>query len=229
MSVAYGIDMYGVQDPLGELAGTLSMENRTELNEVMGQAVAILVKQHLTDYSQDHGNALGGKRTFFYRDAAMSTNSDADQSGATVTVAKRGIRLQFYGGTVLPGRNPSSLTGKPTTKLTIPAAAEAHGKRASEFPNLVALWGKNGPYALAEKLVTRKLPKSGKLKKGESAFLSRGKLKGVKGGKLLFWLVDSATVGEHPDILPDEAAIGTAATEAGWRYIFRKLGRRGST
>ncbi len=231
MSVAYDVGLVESGDPLGLLAQGLSYQKREELHSVMGHAVALLWKKHLVEYSENNPNLLGGKRTFFYRDAALSARSEATQSSAVVTVSQTGIKLQFYGGTVEPGKNTSSYSGKPTSKLSIPAVAEAHGKRASEF-DLIALWGHNGPYALAERITRRALgnKKPKKLKKDETTYITPGgKLKGATGGRIMFWLADSATIKPHPEIIPDEAAITTAAIEAGWKFILRHRGKAGST
>lgn len=216
----------GFGEQLNAIAQTLSEEGREGLHFAMAYGVAAQVKQHLNDYSAENPNKLGGKRTFFYRDAAMGTAAYATSAEGAVTVAKTGIKLQYYGGTVVPGRNPSSFSGKPTRFLTIPAVAEAYGRRASEVDNLVMLWGKNGPYALAEKIERRTLPKRGKLKKDESAYVSRGVLKGVRGGRVMFWLARSVTVGPHPEILPTDDEMSATAISSGWKFILSAAGKQ---
>lgn len=242
MSLVTSIHAQGHGDSslLDGIAQALAPERRAELHEVMGLAVRDLVKAHLVEYDANHSNALGGKRTHFYGDAARATASYADSSEAVVTVARLGIRLQYYGGVVKAGKNPSSYSGKPTRFLTIPAVAEAHGTRASEWPNLTFTITDRGP-ALAEaaatpvKMVTRrgtsKFKRLGKEEKvswktrGYEPALSFGGQAGSVGGRVIFWLARSVTVGPHPDILPDEANIRAEAVSAGWRWIMRKQGK----
>lgn len=228
MSIALDLN---VQDTgsatLAAVAEAGSPEFLERLHGVMAAAVAKQVREHLVGYSQDHPNKLGGKRTFFFRDAAMSTAHYATSAEGTVTVAKTGIRLQYYGGTVEPGRNPSSKGGKPTRFLTIPACAEAYGRRASEIPNLTVLFGRKGPYALVEESATRLLGKGKSLNKGESYVVKRGDLKAARGGRIMFWLAASATVGPHPEILPLPGDMASAAVAAGVKFMLMDAKAKG--
>lgn len=158
---------------------------KKEIGQVIGAHVANLVQAHLMRYNKEHPNALGGPRTNYYAKAAKSTHWQTTGDGVKVSVPHVGIGLLYYGGTVRPGKGISSKTGKPTRRLTIPAIAAAHGKSAAEFNDLVPLYGKKGPYALAHK--------------------------GTK--TVVFWLAKKATIGPHKDLLPTTKQVKEAMRE----------------
>lgn len=102
----------------------------------MGASVAELIRRHLVEKDQTP-NQLGGRRTHFYAAAAQQTFWTAAEDHAEVTVAKDGIRQRLLGGTIRPVNAKA---------LTIPIAAEAYGRRASEFgPELRLLKSNGGP------------------------------------------------------------------------------------
>lgn len=135
-------------------------------------------------------NAIGGPRTNYYSDAAKATNFSVSGDTVTITVAQVGIALHYYGGTITPGKNNSYLGNGSTKYLTIPARPEAHGKRASDFPDLVVLWGKKGPYGL-----------------GIVEKVGVGVLAGKPTNQVYFWLVKSATIAADPTIVPSQEAL----------------------
>jgi hypothetical protein len=126
------------------------MQRQTTVNEVMAAAVVSLFRRHFDDMDRSRPNSLGGKRTHYWGQASDSVHHDnITPDGFDVDVTHVGVRLHWLGGTVRPGVGISFVTGRPTRMLTIPVDAEAHGRRAKEFENLVVLWGRNGPWALA--------------------------------------------------------------------------------
>lgn len=135
-------------------------------------------------------NAIGGPRTNYYSDAGKSTNFKVNGDTVTITVAQVGIALHYYGGTITPGKTNSYLGNGTTKYLTIPARPECHGKRASDFPDMVVLWGKKGPYGL------------GMIAKG---FF--GTAQGKPISTVYFWLVKSATIAPDPTIVPSQEAL----------------------
>jgi hypothetical protein len=92
--------------------------------------------------------------------------------------------------------------------LTIPAIAEAYARRSNEFEGKLEMLFKKGgvPFALAEKV-------PGKGKKGKTA------------GLIFYWLVKSATIGPHPDMLPTMDEI----TEAAMKSINDLVVKEGTT
>lgn len=135
-------------------------------------------------------NALGGPRTNYYSDARKATNYTVSGDTVTIVVAQIGMALHYYGGTVSPGVN-NSYGGNGSTKyLTIPATPEAHGKRASDFSDLVVLWGKKGPYGL-----------------GIMERVGFGTVATKPTAKVYFWLVKKATIKPDPTVIPDESSL----------------------
>lgn len=113
----------------GSLPGMfLAAESGTRqhaLKQAIGGAVQREFQDHLRRLDAQRPNQLGGVRTHFYGDAAQATFFAVTNDGATVTVAQQGFRQRVLGGTIRPVRSKW---------LTIPARAEAHGKRAGKFP-----------------------------------------------------------------------------------------------
>ena len=179
-----------------------------QLNSAAGSAAQRTVQRHLGQLDAERANKLGGKRTHFFASAARGTTYKADKDGVVVSIQKLGIRLQYEGGTVKPVNSKY---------LTIPARAEAHGKRAGEFDNLELLWGRNGPYALAERASQSVNFKA----KGDSESLSTTKGR-KKGGGVFFWLCKSATLQPDPDIIPSEQSLSQAVKFGVYDYLNRK-------
>ncbi len=218
----------GGQARLAKVVQELGDQGRERIHAQMGRAVRDLVKEHLTEYDAGHRNPLDGQRTHWFQDAAMATASYADADAATVTVTQLGIRLSYYGGTVTPGKHPSSHSGKPTQFLTIPACAEAYGRRASKFPRLqfAVLGGKPALVeAEATELKVKRTKGAKTLVPKHTAFGAAGST----GGRVMFWLARSVTVGPHPDLLPPEHEIRQAAVSAAWDMVQHVAGSEAVT
>lgn len=102
------------------------------LSLVMARAMGILVKDHLVALNAERGRS--GRN--WYARAARSVTTRAAGGFALVSVTQIGMRLRYYGGTVRAGKNISTVTGKLTRFLTIPASPETAGMRAGEFNDL---------------------------------------------------------------------------------------------
>jgi hypothetical protein len=162
---------------------------------VAGRAATNVLRAHLFARNADKPNALGGKRTNYYAQAARSTSYAFDGDDAVVvSINQIGIRLRYYGGTVKP---------RTAKFLTIPVAPEAHGKRAREFGNLEVVFGAKGqPIGLALKVTStttrrRRAGESGPLNPFERQIGNKR-----NAGKLLYRLVKSATFAADPTVLP---------------------------
>ncbi len=172
-----------------------------------GQSVMRQILDHLTALDEERPNALGGRRTHFYGKAGKSTSYETTDTGAMVSISSVGIAQRYFGGEIKPG------PGK--KYLTIPARAEAHGRRAGEFNNLQILFGRNGPYALAERdsmeLRRRRMTK----RKGGVKAVRRWFAHGAEpGGGIFFWLVKSVTQQPDPTVLPEVSAMEETAMSA---------------
>jgi len=159
---------------------------------VMGRAVVNLERAHLFEANRTRPNALGGRRTNFYAQAARATSFALDGDDAViVSISQIGIRQRYYGGTI---------RAKKSKFLTIPVAPEAYGKRAREFQNLELVFGPNGvPWALATKGDRRvQITQNAKGKTVKKMIGRRG--------VILFRLVKSVTQAADPSVLatPDQ-------------------------
>jgi len=208
MSIATTIRLTGGTPALSRMMALA--KDKAAMNEIIGRSIANLVKRHLSDYDKAHPNAMGGKRTHFFAQAARSTFSHGDATGATVSINHVGIRLQWLGGTVYPGRHASCHSGKPTRFLTIPAIAEAYGTHACEWTNLV-FSRVEGRSALVEKEPGAAEKKGRKSKKQAQPSHARA----------IFWLIRKATIKPHPDVLPTEQAYIAAARASLKSYLTR--------
>jgi hypothetical protein len=172
----------------------------------IGRAVVQLVQQHFLRLNASRANALGGPRSNFYAQAAQGARYEVLTDGVLVSVGQAGIRQRLEGGEIVP-RN--------VKYLTIPAIAEAYGKRAREFPNLVILWrriaGQTRPVALVEPEATQP---------------ARGVKTDSVGGKIFFWLVKSVTQKPDPTVLPSEREMTDVALAASRDYFDRILRRQ---
>lgn len=90
---------------------------------VIGQAVRVLVRNHLRD-KEAQPNSKGWPKTHYFARARERVTFEATEDAATVSIAMEGFRHRYHGGTI----NPVNVKA-----LTIPAAPEAYGKVAREF------------------------------------------------------------------------------------------------
>lgn len=172
------------------------------INAAVRRETLRLTKEHLARLDVERPNRLGGPRTNFYGRAARGTTAETTSDGVLITIASVGIGQRFFGGTI---------TMK-DRMLTIPARAEAYGKRASEFSNLrFAVLGRGGP-ALIEKEQTNLNFRKGKRIKGGR----------TTGGGVFFWLRRSVTHQPDPSVIPGDNEYIDAAV-AGVARLVDKL------
>lgn len=196
----------GASDNLTRIAKQLGP---TVSGPIAGRAVANAIRSHLFRRDGTHPNSLGGRRTHFWAQAARSTNFQPKPDGAEVTISFLGFRLQFEGGTI-----------KPVNKkfLTIPVAAEAHGRRASEFDDLeFAVVPGYGPALVRAQSQQIKVGKKG---------VTPGS---VQGGEVIFRLAKQATIPAHPDALPAVEIMKREAVAALTGYYNRNVASGGGT
>lgn len=211
---------------------TQVFKNKTEINHAIALFAKKEVRDHLYQYNASHPNQLGGPRTNWYAKAANATNIEFDASKAVVGISQVGIRLQILGGKVTPGKNPSSATGLPTKNLSIPAVPEAHGKTPAEFANLMFVPAKNKGGNVSGMLMefvggAAQLKKKKVTKKGRLPILPFNSEGGIGPGlfgvrRVIFWLVKSATIGPHPDVIPPREKLLDAAT-AGVNAMYQNV------
>lgn len=161
------------------------LRNVTALHGAMALSVERLVIKHMRTVKVPLGNKLGAPSTGFWRNAIASVRADSGDAGGVVRITQRGVALQYYGGTVTP---------KTAKALTIPIAAEAHGKTVGDFKAA-----------------------------GETIFRLKGSdlLCRDVGGKPqpLFVLRQSATIRPHADVLPTAEELQEAAAAGARRHL----------
>jgi hypothetical protein len=173
---------------------------------VFGRSVTNSVRDHFDDLEADRPNKLGGHRTHYYSGARKGTRFIYEGDHVTVSIAQVGIRFRYFGGTIRAGQNPSSVGGKPTKYLTIPATAEAYGHRAADFDDLELLWGRGGPYGL------------GRVERKTVAIADSFGAKTVS-TEVLFWLVKTVEGAPDKTMLPDDSEIRDSVTRDFNKYV----------
>lgn len=116
--------------------------------------------------------------------------------GISLSLNHPGMSRAFKDVTIRPGPDKKY--------LTIPAVAEAYNKRAYRFDNLEVLFGKNGPYALAERPQTKVRWRKSKGRTYAAAGEQRG-------GRIFYWLVKSAFQEQDRTLLPEGVDLHNAA------------------
>lgn len=184
------------------------------IKPVIGGAVAKKFRTHLLAVNRAKPNALGGTRTNFYASAARSTHLDVVADGVMISVNSVGIRQRIIGGTIRP---------KTKKYLTLPAVAEAHGKRASEFDDLVVVFGARGqPIALAHALFRRTERQIGSVAIRHRIGTTRT---GNRHGGIVFWLRKRIDQQGDPSVVPSGFEIAAAAISAVNAHVDRAVAR----
>ena len=148
------------------------------------------------------GHFYGMPGREYWRRAGDLTAAHPEQPG-TVTVSQPGVALHLYGGTVLPGRGTSSATGQPTKLLAIPADKEVR-ESPIFYPGMEFRRVRRGYPHLRGLLV---LP-GARLRGGQ-----------VTPGRVMFRLVDAATIRPNPAVLPGDAALADAMQRGVMAYV----------
>jgi hypothetical protein len=204
------VNTSGVTEALAESQRALADDR---LKPVMGRAVVNLIKGHLVAYDSSHPNAFGAKRTHFYAAAGRAASFQVQPWGVLVGISHTGIAQRFFGGTIKPI--------PPKKLLTIPANADAYGRRAGEFNNLELIGNrKYGFLALVERQATAVT--FGRVRKDGTR---RAKAKAT-GGRIMFWLVPQVVQRGDPDVLPTADTMAAEARNAALAYLQQLAARR---
>lgn len=202
MSMTLKIEIEDRATPVIEAVARAATRER--LSPVFGRAGVNALRDHLFGLDRARPNQLGGKRTHFYAQAARGASYGIISEGALLKLNQVGIRQRYFGGTIRPVNRKF---------LTVPARAEAHGRRATEFNNLrFAIIG--GQPALVEADATR-------VRKTAKGFRSAGET----GGLVMFWLRRSVTQRGDTGVLPAESDMYGAILAAGRSYVERVIAR----
>ena len=182
------------------------------INPVVGRSGVNTLREHFFGLNASRPNRLGGKRTQFYADAARGTSSVTQPDGALISVNQVGIRLRLLGGTVRAGANGS---GKKW--LTIPARAEAHGKRAGEFNDLRFVFFEHGAALVRNEQTTLKRKRDRKT--GKVSYVAGEE----RGGEVMFWLKRSVTQKPDPGVLPRPELVAARLDRDVGAFVDRRI------
>jgi hypothetical protein len=201
MSVAVTITVTGdAQRMLSQLDQKLV--NRGELHEDIATRAENVTRDYLRGIARTrHATArkLGATPTGHLERAAESVHSFSDAEGATIGITSPGIGRAFEDKVITPG------PGK--KYLTIPATAEAYGKRAGQFNDLRLAFFKGGLLALV------KADQSSLSDRKASGYSVEKKAAPKARPPVYYWLKKSVTQKQDRTLLPSDAMLQAAAEE----------------
>lgn len=224
MSASLVIRGDGLEEIGKATSGLFGAVTGKKIRKGMGGALRLRLIDHFTRLQNDsthHRSAdrLGANRSGFYADAARNVQMPKIESnGISVGIAKLGLRMRYYGGTVKPGKGTSWKTGRPTQWLAVPNAPEAYGKRTQEFDfsaggagNLTFVFFRPNLAALVQNLSTViKRDRKGVYRPVKSTI-----------GAVIFWLKKSITFKPDPSVLPTSDEMVRVAVEAADEELLR--------
>lgn len=174
-----------------------------EIENAMGRGASTRIQRHLFGLNSTRPNQLGGKRTNFWSACARGTSYTSQPGSATVTISQLGFRQRLQGG---------EIRARNVKYLTIPAVAEAHGRRARSFSNL--------RFGFAENKYGNLMPA---LLKAAATRSPKGRLKGKDAkkniGNVMYWLTPRVFQKSDPTVLPKESEIVDAALRGADLYL----------
>ena len=184
----------------------------TEMVQAGGTAVKRLLVDHFTELNAERANAMGGKRTNFYADAARSVNAAPLQvsgQSAMISINKLGLAQRIAGGTIRPVNKKY---------LAIPARAEAYGHTPADFDDLAFVPRGNGKAMLVQTVKTEVDWKAKRRKGATVSDYAR-----TTGGVVMFWLVTEVVQAPDPTVLPDEELMQQTAYAAMDNFLVHRL------
>lgn len=203
MSFSFPINVSGdaqVSALLTRLSNALS--DRTELHKSIASTSEILTVQHLTVLAGTrHATAdrLGATPTGHLSQAAQSVVSSGTDEAATISVTSPGIQRAFGDVIIRP---------KSGKYLTIPATAEAYGRRARSFNDLrIAFFG--------GKLALVKAEQSSLADRSRSGFdyENRAPMQTAGRAPIYYWLKKMVTQKQDRSLLPSDQDYAAAALQ----------------
>ncbi len=179
------------------------------ISTVGGRAAVGVSRKHLLGLNRSRPNRLGGRRSNFYQHAGNSINTTTAGDTFTISFGSVGLAQRYFGGTI---------RAKNAKYLTIPARAEAYGKRASEFNDLQFVVFESGP------ALVRRSQSTIKFRKGKDGS-RRAVRSGDAAGEVMFWLRRSVDQAPDPSVLPTEQEYGDAVEKAVTDTVHREIDR----
>lgn len=182
------------------------LDDRALLHDLISYDVAATVRSHLLNLNSRSPN------TGYFGLAAQSVETAFNAQFATIIIRKPGIGLRRRGGTVTPGRNISTKTGKPTTSVALPTKhvpiVNQNRTSPGDMPLLAFVPNRKGGDT------------TGYLVEGEKRIAKRGKSKGKyivvakKDGNMMYVLRKKTEHQEDPSVLPSDEELKAVAVKA---------------
>lgn len=162
--------------------------------KIAGTGIMEEVKDHLAA-RDELPNSKGWPKTHFHDRARRQTFLRSTNFDATVHIAMVGFRT-YFGGT------PQEIRPVKAKMLTIPARAEAYGRRAREFSDLVVRMVDNGRGQMVPALVRAEQTTFAFGRKRKDGTRGVKDKQYVAGGEVYYWLAKSVHPKPHPEALP---------------------------
>ena len=127
------ISIAGVDAVKTALSGYVNLNPAQVAVESKAQ-VQRLIQENFLAYGNSNRNKFGAPSTGYWMRASDATTTTTSGSTITAEVIEGkaslvGVRRHYTGGgAIKPSGRTSEVTGRPISRLTIPARAEAHGK-----------------------------------------------------------------------------------------------------
>ena len=167
--------------------------------------VAVAIHEAMRDHFVEREripNSKGWKKTHFFARARQQTHYSYTSSSASVHVSLVGFATHVLG-------KPDVIRPVRAKLLTIPAIAEAYGRRAREFDDLVFRIVENERGVMQPALVRAEQTR---FKFGRQRKDGTRKATGIKsvGGEVYFWLAKAVHPKPHPQAIPSTETLQNA-------------------
>lgn len=185
------------------------LTDRTGLHQSIANAAENLTRDYLRGIAPSrHRTAerLGAQPTGHLERAAESVSSEHNAEEAVIGITSPGISRALADLTITP---------KNSKYLTIPATAEAYGRRARSFNDLrLAVFGR-------DTLALVKAEQSSLADRSRSGFDYENRAPMATAGRapVYYWLVKSVELRQDRTLLPSDELYKAAAEEGAVRYL----------
>jgi hypothetical protein len=201
-----------IQDSVMPILLALSPALRRDVPQKIGSAVTTLFQEHIGQLPDNRNN---WPSTGFWAQCVKSCNYNVLAEQVNINVNWQGFRQRLQGG---------KIEAQNSGWLTIPARAEAYGKRAREFSNLEAVFFKTSHGFFGALVESDRTEVSfGKQRKDGSRKVKRGEER----SGVMFWLKKSVRQQPNPNIIPSDDKIAATATQAVDSFLSRLKQRNG--
>ena len=178
--------------------------------KIIASAIGEETRRHFVE-REGMPNSKGWPKQHFFDKARRQTHVSSTSSDATVTVSLVGFATHFLG-------KPEVIRPVNSQFLTIPARAEAYGRRAREFNDLVFAIVPNESGRMQPALIQAQQTVFGFGRK------KKGGIRDVKnvnevGGAVFFWLARKVKTKPHPEAFPSDDKLREVAVSELQSYV----------